>query len=143
MPPHTYVDVMIILEREGRILLAERAHTGYADGRLNLPSGKVDPGENVTEAAVREAREEIAVDIDPAALRPVHVMHYRNPEGQARVGWFFATAHWHGEPVNAEPHKCAGISWHPADQLPAHTVRYNALGITHYLKGAPFSTHGW
>ncbi|MDT0344016.1 NUDIX hydrolase [Streptomyces litchfieldiae] len=143
MPPHTFVDAMIILERGDRVLLAERLGTGYADGRLNLPIGKVDPGENALDAAVREAREEVGVTIDPAVLRPVHVMHFRNPEGQARVGWFFATARWDGEPVNAEPHKCAGIGWHRADQLPGNIVRYNALGIAHYLKGEPFSFHGW
>lgn len=144
MAPHTVIDVMIILERsDGRLLLAERSGTGYADGLLNLPSGKVDPGENVIDAVAREALEEVAVRIDPAALRPVHVMHYRNPEGQPRVGWFFATAQWEGEPVNAEPHKCAGISWHRPDELPANTVPYNALGIAHYLKGEPFSVHGW
>lgn len=143
MAPHTVIDVMIILERDGHILLAERSGTGYADGLLNLPSGKVDPGENIIDAAVREALEEVGVIIDPAALRPVHAMHHRNPEGQPRVGWFFATAQWEGEPVNAEPHKCAGIAWRPADQLPANTVPYNALGIAHYLKGEPFSVHGW
>lgn len=144
MPPHTAViDAMVILERDGYILLAERAGTGYADGLLNLPSGKVDPGENVTAAAVREAHEEVAVRIDPAALRPVHVMHYRNPEGQPRIGWFFATDQWTGNPVNAEPHKCARLSWHRPDQLPHTTVPYNALGIAHYLKGEPFSVHGW
>jgi 8-oxo-dGTP diphosphatase len=143
MAPHTVIDVMIILERDGHLLLAERANTGYADGLLNLPSGKVDPGENVVDAIVREAREEIGVRLDPGALRIVHVMHMRNPEGQTRVGWFFATAHWDGEPVNAEPHKCGGISWHPADQLPENTVPYNAYGIAHSLKGEPFSVHGW
>jgi mutator protein MutT len=143
MAPHTYIDVMIILERDGHLLLAERANTGYADGLLNLPSGKVDPGENVIEAVVREAREEVGIHLEPPALRIAHVMHMRNPEGRTRVGWFFAADRWEGEPVNAEPHKCAGISWHPADRLPSHTVPYNAYGIGHYLKGEPFSVHGW
>ncbi|GHH74746.1 hypothetical protein GCM10018793_16690 [Streptomyces sulfonofaciens] len=145
MAPHTVIDVMIILERsDGSILLAERSGTGYADGMLNLPSGKVEPGESVIEAAVREAREEIGIRIEEPSLRLVHVMQHRNPSGRVRVGWFFATPQWAGgEPFNAEPHKCAGLSWHRADQLPGHTVPYNALGIAHYLKGEPFSVHGW
>ena len=144
MVPHTHVDVMIILERaDGTVLLAERAGTGFADGMLNLPSGKVEPGENVVDAAVREAREEVGVRLDPGALRLVHVMQHRNARGTCRIGWFFATARWHGEPYNAEPHKCAGLSWHRVDRLPAHTVPYNALGVAHYLRGEPFSVHGW
>ncbi len=142
--PHTVIDVMIIMERsDGSILLAERSGTGYADGMLNLPSGKVEQGESVVEAAAREAHEEIGVRLDPPSLRLVHVMHYRTPQGRGRVGWFFAAAQWGGTLVNAEPHKCAGLSWHRADQLPEHTVPYNALGIAHYLKGEPFSVHGW
>jgi hypothetical protein len=40
------VDVMLILERNGHVLLAERSGTGYADGAFNLPSGKLDPHED-------------------------------------------------------------------------------------------------
>lgn len=144
MAPHTVIDVMIIMERsDGSILLAERSGTGFADGMLNLPSGKVEQGESVIDAAVREAHEETGVRIDPCALRLVHVMQYRNAQGRVRIGWFLATAQWGGTPANTEPHKCAGLSWHRADQLPEHTVPYNALGIAHYLKGEPFSVHGW
>ncbi|MEU6406774.1 NUDIX domain-containing protein [Streptomyces sp. NPDC046985] len=136
-------DVMLILERGGAVCLAERQGTGYADGMLNLPSGKLDRGEDVFDAVRREAWEEIGVRIERDALRIVHVMHFRNPEGEPRIGWFFAARHWQGEPRNVEPHKCAGLSWHASDQLPYSTVPYNALGIAHYLKGEPFSVHGW
>ncbi|MDT0320812.1 NUDIX hydrolase [Streptomyces millisiae] len=143
MTQRAYVDALIIFERAGQVLLAERANTGYADGRLNLPSGKVEHGESVVRAAVREAREEVGVDVDPAALRIVHTMHYRSPEGSARVGFFFATNRWAGALHNAEPHKCAGLFWHDPRRLPGTVVRYNALGIGHYLRGEPASVHGW
>ncbi|PPT14776.1 NUDIX hydrolase [Streptomyces cinnamoneus] len=136
-------DAMLILERNGLVLLAERAGTGYADGLLNLPSGKVDQGEDVVTAAIREAREEVGVDVAPEAVRIVHVTHFLNPEGEPRVGWFLATSHWTGEPRNAEPHKCAGIAWHPIGHLPDTVVPYNAHGIGQYLKGEPFSVLGW
>ncbi|GAA2136766.1 NUDIX hydrolase [Kitasatospora kazusensis] len=138
------LDVMLILERaDGKILLAERANTGYADGLLNLPSGKVDDGESVTDAVIREAFEEIGIKVDADDLRTVHVVHFRNPEGQPRVGWFFATRRWEGEPVNAEPAKCAGLTWVTPEQLPSHTVPYNAAGIAAYLRGTPHATEGW
>ncbi|MFQ6146742.1 NUDIX hydrolase [Streptomyces seoulensis] len=136
-------DVMLILERDAAVCLAERQGTGYADGMMNLPSGKLDEGEDVYDAVIREAWEETGVVVQRDSLRIVHVMHFRNPEGEPRVGWFFAARHWQGEPQNMEPHKCAGLSWHPASHLPDHTVPYNALGIAHYLKGEPFSVHGW
>ncbi|MEU2968932.1 NUDIX domain-containing protein [Streptomyces ardesiacus] len=143
MPQQPVNDVMLILERDGAVCLAERQGTGYADGMLNLPSGKLDEGEDVYDAVIREALEETGVVLERGALRIVHVMHFRNPEGEPRVGWFFAARHWEGEPQNMEPHKCAGLSWHPVDHLPDTTVPYNALGIAHYRKGEPFSVHGW
>jgi 8-oxo-dGTP pyrophosphatase MutT (NUDIX family) len=87
-----YVDVLLILERDGCVLLAERSDTGYADGAYNLPSGKLEPGEDVVAAVIREAREEIGIRIERDAVRAVHVMHHRAPEGQTRVGWFFTAA---------------------------------------------------
>ncbi|KOU50098.1 DNA mismatch repair protein MutT [Streptomyces sp. WM6378] len=136
---------MVILERRNgqtlEICLAERSNTGYADGQLNLPSGKVEAGEDIYDAIIRETKEETDVVIDRAALRLVHAMYFRNPEGETRVGWFFATCEYTGEPVNNEPAKCAGLSWHRPDQLPDNTVRYNGLGIAHYLKGEPLSAH--
>ncbi|MEE1764400.1 NUDIX hydrolase [Streptomyces sp. SP18BB07] len=144
MPLRTITDVMVILERGGRILLAERKDTGYADGLLNLPSGKVDSEEeNVLQAAAREVLEEVGVTVPLAALRIVHVMQYRNPEGEVRTGWFLTATHWEGEPYNAEEEKCAGLSWHQPDRLPDNTVPYNALGISHWIKDEPFSVHGW
>lgn len=59
-------DVVIAVGDE--ILLIERKKFpfGYA-----LPGGHVDPDERAREAAVREAREEVAVDIDPADLTQI------------------------------------------------------------------------
>ncbi|MFD8952483.1 NUDIX domain-containing protein [Streptomyces xanthophaeus] len=145
MPARPINDVMIILERgvgETReICLAERRNTGYADGLLNLPSGKVEDGEDLFTAIIREAAEEVGVVIERGALRIVHVTYFRNPEGEARVGWFFAATHWTGAPTNMEPEKCAGLTWHHPERLPDNTVPYNATGIEHYLKGEPHSVH--
>lgn len=137
------VDVHLILTRDGRILLAERQGTGYADGMYNLPSGHLEDGESVVAGAIREAAEEVGVHLDPDALDCVHVLHHRNPEGQGRIGFFFTTTHWRGEPENREPHKCAKLTWADPDLLPANTVPYAAAGIRGYRTGTPFALHGW
>ncbi len=38
-----------------------------------LPGGKPDTGESAAETAVREVREELSVDLEPAALQPLGV----------------------------------------------------------------------
>lgn len=83
-PPHRHteiVDVHLILRRGTDVLLARRARTGYADGLFNGPSGHVEDGEDVREAMIREAAEEIGVELDPDELRVALVMQHRGPGG--------------------------------------------------------------
>ena len=142
-PYRSIVDALIILVRDEQILLARRQGTGYADGAWNLPSGKLEDGETVSHAAVREALEEIGIRTTVDDLRFVHLIHYRNAQGHARIGVFFQALSWAGEPYNAEPHKCDQIAWWPLDQLPAETYPYTAEGIKAYLRGEQYSIVGW
>ncbi|GAA1024403.1 hypothetical protein Aple_038240 [Acrocarpospora pleiomorpha] len=139
----TIVDAMLILVRDGHVLLAQRQGTGYADGWWNVPSGHLEEGETIDQAVIREAREEVGVGLRLADLRFVHLCHFRNPEGEGRIGAFFEATMWTGEPINAEPHKCAQIAWFPFDQLPDCTYPYTAEGITHYVSGQAFAAVGW
>ncbi|HEX4817070.1 MAG TPA: NUDIX domain-containing protein [Nonomuraea sp.] len=139
----TIVDAMLILVRDGQVLLARRQGTGYADGCWNLPSGHLEEGETIAQAVVREACEEIAIDLHPDRLRFVHLCHFRNPEGEARIGAFFEATEWRGEPSNAEPHKCAQIAWFALDRLPPGTHPYTAAGVRAYVHGSPYANVGW
>lgn len=137
------VDVHLILIREGELLLAERRGTGFADGQLNLPSGKLEAGEDLRSAMVREAREEIGLTLAPADVRLVCVVHYLLPGHEPRIGCFFRGDRWNGDPVNAEPDKCAGLFWVDPHRLPPTTVEYSAAGINAYLAGVPYVAPGW
>lgn len=138
------IDVYVLLQRgDGRILLMERANTGYADGQLCPPSGHLEEGESVIDCAVREANEEVGVVIDPVDLSFVHVVHHRNPPGEARVGLFFSTHRWQGEAVNAEPHKCAGLQWADPADPPPNTVPYTAVALAQITSGIAFALDGW
>ncbi|MEO3867973.1 NUDIX domain-containing protein [Nonomuraea sp. B12E4] len=141
------VDVHILLRRHapgpaaagGEVLLGRRSGTGYGDGLWHLPAGHLEAGESVAGAAVREAKEELGVTIDPAHLTLVHVMH-RAPE---RLGLFFSTGTWAGEPYNAEPDKCSELAWWPMNALPPDMIDYPAAAIAHILDRVPLALHGW
>lgn len=137
------VDVHVILRRAGRILLLERRGTGYCDGMLHLPSGHLDDGEPIPHGAAREAREEVGVDLDPAELSLVAVVHHRQNPDLARVGMFLLADRWAGEPVVAEPDKAGKVTWCAPHTLPDTMIDYPAEGIRAWLSGQPLSLHGW
>jgi 8-oxo-dGTP diphosphatase len=139
----SFVDVMLLLVRNDHILLALRDGTGYADGQWNLPSGKLNEGEDLQTALLRETHEEIGLQLRRDDLRMVTSVHYLNPEGEARIGFFFHAPSWQGEPHNAEPHKCARIDWFPLEQLPSNTVPYSQAGIELFRRREPFGLQGW
>lgn len=72
----SFVDVMLLLVRDERVLLAQRSGTGYADGQWNLPSGKLEHGEDLVGALIREAREEIAIELKRDDLRMATSVRY-------------------------------------------------------------------
>lgn len=139
------IDVHVLLvDDNDNVLLTQRRDPNPAfDGLWHLPSGKLDAGESVLAAATREAEEEVGVLIDPADLAHVHTIHVNGSGREPRLGLFFHTTHWIGEPTNREPDKCSAIQWFPLNELPEHIIDYPAAGIRAYLDGAPFSTRGW
>ncbi|MFY1632707.1 NUDIX hydrolase [Solwaraspora sp. WMMB335] len=140
------VDVLLLLTHADEVLLALRHGTGFADGQWNLPSGKLERGEHALDAVAREAYEEIGVRFDPADLRLAATVHRRNTDGSTRIGLVFAAEFVparHTEPVNAEPHKCAGIGWFPAGRFPSNTLPYTADCVTAARNSAAFTLSGW
>ncbi|GIJ49787.1 hypothetical protein Val02_66730 [Virgisporangium aliadipatigenens] len=135
------VDVHLILRRGDEILLGLRKGTGWADGHWHLPSGHGEDGEPATAATAREAVEELGITVDPADLRLVHVVHHHTDS--ARLAFFFETSRWSGEPVNAEPHKCADLAWFPLAALPTPTIPYARHALDLYPKGETYSELGW
>lgn len=56
-------NAIIIADDRGRILLVKRA-IEPAKGLLDLPGGFVDLGETIEESVIREAREELGIEVD-------------------------------------------------------------------------------
>jgi len=73
------VRVTGVIIEDGRILLLNQ---NVGSGRLwSLPGGKLEDGETLSEALVREMREETGLDVEPGRLLyvcdnlPAHVVH--------------------------------------------------------------------
>jgi 8-oxo-dGTP pyrophosphatase MutT (NUDIX family) len=87
------------------------------------PSGHLEHGESICQAAVRETFEETGIMLGPATLRHVLSIHQRNRgTSDTRVGFAFAPSARTGEPVNTEPHKHSELVWAVPTALPADTA---------------------
>ena len=94
-----------VIERpDGSFLLAQRpAGKAYA-GYWEFPGGKVEPGEPLAAALVRELHEELGIEVESAY--PWIVQTYVYPHAKVRLNFFRVRA-WHGDPHGKEDQRLA------------------------------------
>jgi len=118
----------LVLIKDGKVLLSRRFNTGYHDGKYALCAGHVEEKETFKEALVREAKEEIGIDLKIKDLEVVHFMQrysLPNPrELRGRADVFIRATKWKGEPQNLETHKCDDLKWFPLRSLPKNTIPF-------------------
>ncbi len=113
----------LFLEKDGKFLVARRCNTGYQDGNYQVPAGHVNKGELPSEALIREAKEEIGIDLVPTDFELVHISY--RPKHDAtdnRVDFFFRAKKWKGEVKNMEPNKCDDLRWCSLDEMPENVT---------------------
>jgi 8-oxo-dGTP diphosphatase len=144
--PKLIPTVYMVLIRENKILLSRRYNTGFQDGSYSFPSGHLkNDEETFSQALVREAMEEIGIQIDPADLELVHVMHRRQqePADERRINLFFKVRKWKGEPSIMEPNRCDDLQWFDSGSLPDNTIPYIRQAINLMKKNAAYSEYGF
>jgi 8-oxo-dGTP diphosphatase len=139
MAAELLIDLHLILRQGDCFLFGLRRNTGFSDGLYHLPAGRLEAHETVAAGAIREAKEELGIDIDPADLHLVHVMHHRS----GRLALFFEARKWSGDLCNAEPDKCEQLDWMSSDRLPENMVRYAVAALQSIGKGETVSAYGW
>jgi 8-oxo-dGTP diphosphatase len=78
-PEAPLIGVGAIIIEDARVVLVKRAHPPLQD-MWSIPGGVLEVGELVREAAVREAREETGLVVEPMELLGVYDRVLRNPE---------------------------------------------------------------
>jgi 8-oxo-dGTP diphosphatase len=93
------VAVAVLQREDGRVLLAQRPAGKPWEGYWEFPGGKIEPGEAVAQALVRELHEELGVD--PDRVYPWVTQEYEYPEKRVRLHFYRVLA-WHGQPHGRE-----------------------------------------
>jgi ADP-ribose pyrophosphatase YjhB (NUDIX family) len=82
-PPRPFLAASVCVVRDGKVLLAARARPPL-EGVFTLPGGLVETGEPLAETALRELREEVAVEAEIIGfVGPVEVIE-QDEDGRTR-----------------------------------------------------------
>ena len=95
----------LLVARGGEVLLQLRPRWVHRGGTWSIPGGAVEPSESPVEAALREAVEELGLDLEDVAVRGSRV---------ATCGG------WPYETVLAEPTPGAGLRLHDRSESAGH-----------------------
>ncbi len=131
---------LIIRNNEGKILLQRRQGTKLWPDFLALPAGHVDLGENVYEAAIREAKEELDINIDPTDIIDTFVVNRENKTLPPYFDVYFEISKYKGTIKINEPEKCSELVWAEMTNLPEEMIDFEKRAIINNLNGIKFST---
>jgi len=128
-PEHPLVGVGAIIIENSRVLLVKRAHPPI-QGQWSIPGGVLEVGEPLREAAVREAREETGLIVEPGDLLGVYdrILHDR----EQRVQYHYVLVDFLCRPVGGELHAAsdaAEVRWYTREELPALNLADDTLDV--------------
>ena len=103
------VAAAVMLRAEGReFLLAQRPEGKVYAGYWEFPGGKVEPGESVRDALIRELQEELGITVTDCA--PWLTRQFTYPHATVRLNFWRATA-WTGEIGITAPLEHSAVDW--------------------------------
>ena len=116
------------------VLLALRKNTGFNDGEYELPGGHIDAGEDLIDAMIREAKEELNIELQREDLRIEHILHHYKGD---RMKFVISAKKYKGELSVGEPDKCEKIEWFDIENLPEN-LQEKAKKVLEEIKNGIF-----
>lgn len=125
----------IILRHGSHYLLLQReGNAKYWPFYWGFPGGKMETGESALEAAIREVREEIGVNVSPTSVISKINISAEYIDGQ-RKNTLFLVETWDGTPENLEPKIHKDCQWFTLDELPEPMIPHVREGLFALLDG--------
>ena len=128
-PEVPLVGVGAIIIEGPRVVLVKRAHPPL-QAEWSIPGGALEVGELVREAAVREAREETGLVVEPVELLGVYDRVLRNPEQRVQYHYVlvdFLCRRVAGELAAASD--AAEVRWFTREELPGLKLAEDTMDV--------------
>ena len=125
--------VHIILINDNKILLQKRKGSKLWPGYYALPAGHIDEGETQYDALVREAKEELGIEINTNDIINNYVVLRRNffeIDGKTLepyIDYYFEIKKYNGVPKIIEEDKCDELLWADINNLPEPFINYEGV----------------
>ncbi|MBR3210793.1 MAG: NUDIX domain-containing protein [Bacilli bacterium] len=122
--------VHMMITKDNKVLVQKRKGSKLWPGFYSLPAGHVDEGENQYEALVREAKEELGIELDPKDITKHYVVLRNNhfeingKQLEPYIDYYFELSKYKGIPKIMEEDKCDELIWINLKELPEPFVNY-------------------
>lgn len=134
--------VYLILIKNNHLLLLRRFNTGWEDGKYTFISGHLNGDETVSQAMVREAKEEAGINLELEDLHVAHIMHRIANDDLEYIDFFLVADKWEGKPKITEPDKCDDMRWFSLKRPPNNLLPHIRETIDNYNNKTVFSEFG-
>ena len=110
--------INLIIKQDNKVLLFFRndGFFNYDGGWWVLPAGHIEQGETAMAAAIREAKEELDIDIAPEDIKFVHIISNLASRTES-FDFFFEVSKYSGKIRNCEGDKCANMQYFTLDEV--------------------------
>lgn len=107
------VVAVVLIDRDGRVLLSQRPSSKSMAGLWEFPGGKVENGEVPEEALIRELKEELGIDTWCSCLAPLSFASHSYEDFHLLMP-VFVCRKWVGSPT---PMEGQALKWVNRDKL--------------------------
>ena len=111
--PTVLVSAVVLVDADGRVLLAQRPEGKTMAGLWEFPGGKVEPGETPEAALIRELGEELAIDTAESCLAPLSFVSHAYDDFHLLM-LVYVCRKWKGMP---QPMEGGKLTWARAARL--------------------------
>lgn len=133
--------VGLILLDGDKVLLMKRCNTGYMDGKYALVAGHLESGESLKQAMIREAKEEVGIDINEKQLH--FVCGIRRGDNDNYINFYFTINSFEGNIINMEKTKCNDLKWFNIKKLPDNIIENDKRAIYNMQNNIHFEEYGF
>ena len=113
------VSAVALIDRDGRLLLAQRPDGKPMAGLWEFPGGKIEPGETPETALIRELDEELGINTAASCLAPLSFASHSYGKSGSQAAFhllmmLYVCRRWEGRP---QPIEGGALKWVRPQQL--------------------------